>query len=292
MPALRFDPLGRRSVLLAPERAQRGVPDLPPDEPDPAPCDFCPGREDRTPPETAAAREPGTEPDSPGWRVRAFANLYPATTVHEVVVHTPDHLTRFEDLTAAHRLEVLGTYRDRLAAVGLPCALFSFNRGRGAGASRTHAHGQIFGLKVIPPTVQRETVAFTSPNCELCRLAGDAPPVLDHGAVRVVAHPVPLVAHELLVVPQCRPRFDAEGDDSLADAAEALAGALRRLRAAFGANLPMNVVFHTAPGSLPRFHWHAHVMPRLAVWGALELGAELPIVAADPAVTADMLRGE
>lgn len=278
-------------MLLAPERAQRGAPDLPPDEPDPAPCDFCAGREDRTPPETAAARDPGTDPDTPGWWVRAFANLYPATPVHEVVVHTPDHLTRFEELTAPHRLDVLRLYRDRLAAFGLPCTVFSFNRGRAAGASRSHAHGQIFGLKIVPPTIEREAAAFASPSCELCRLADDAPPVLDHGTVRVVAHPVPLVAHELLVVPACRPRFDAEGDDALGDAAEALAEALRRLRGAFGAHLPMNVVFHTAPRSLPPFHWHAHVMPRLATWGALELGAELPIVAADPAATAGILRG-
>ncbi len=41
-------------------------------------CPFCEGREDRTPPETWADRPGGGAADSPGWRVRAVPNLYPA----------------------------------------------------------------------------------------------------------------------------------------------------------------------------------------------------------------------
>ncbi|HET8592413.1 MAG TPA: DUF4921 family protein, partial [Solirubrobacterales bacterium] len=41
-------------------------------------CPFCEGREDRTPPEVWADRPGGGEADTPGWRVRAVPNLYPA----------------------------------------------------------------------------------------------------------------------------------------------------------------------------------------------------------------------
>src|SRR3990172_8472940 len=130
MPERRFDPLGRRWVLLAPERAARGPPPAAPATPDPAPCDFCPGREDRTPPETYAIRDPRTAPDSPGWRGRVVPNLFPAAPVHEVIVHSPEHDARFEDLGPGQRLDVLRTYRTRAqAAPRQPCVVAAFNRG-------------------------------------------------------------------------------------------------------------------------------------------------------------------
>lgn len=288
MPDVRFDPLGRRNVILAPERARRGAPEVEPFEPDPAPCDFCGGREDRTPPETFSIREPGTPPDAPGWRVRVVPNLYPATALHEVVVHTPDHHEHFEDQDADHRTDVLRAYRARMRDVPTEATVIVWNRGRAAGASRTHAHGQIFGIDVVPPTLQRESSTFGEDPCALCRLGQDADlHIVERDGYLIMAHPVPFVADELLVVPPCTPRFEDLDDGDLASTAEALASTLRSLPQA----VPFNLVFHSAPMSADRFHWHAHLMPRTAVWGGLEMGAELPIVAADPYETARRLRG-
>jgi len=80
-PEIRLDQLTGLRTILSPARADRpfdfrGVGT----EPDPNAaenCPFCEGREDRTPPETWADR-PGGSPDTPGWRVRAVPNLYPA----------------------------------------------------------------------------------------------------------------------------------------------------------------------------------------------------------------------
>jgi UDPglucose--hexose-1-phosphate uridylyltransferase len=86
-PEIRLDQLTGLRTILSPARADRpfdfqgagkAAPDasaegLPPDS-----CPFCEGREDRTPPETWADRPGGGEPDTPGWRVRAVPNLYPA----------------------------------------------------------------------------------------------------------------------------------------------------------------------------------------------------------------------
>ena len=290
MPHATYDPLGRRWVLLAPERAGRGVPDPPPDAPDPEPCDFCGGREDRTPPETAAIRPDGTAPDSPGWRVRAVPNLYPATTVHEVVVHTPDHTTRFEELGRDHRADVLRLYRQRLRAIDVASAVVVFNRGRRAGASRTHPHGQLFGLDVVPPVLEREAEALAG-GCVVCDLAhDDGHRAGIEGTAVVAVHPAPKVAHEVLVVPPCAPRFEDADDPTLEDAAEALGAALATLRRAFGDALPLNVALHTAPRDTGAFHWHLHVYPRTAHWAGLEMGAEIPIVDADPLLTAARLR--
>jgi UDPglucose--hexose-1-phosphate uridylyltransferase len=81
-PEIRLDQLTGLRTILAAARADRpfdfgGVAT----EPDPKAaenCPFCEGREDRTPPETWAERPGGGDPDTPGWRVRAVPNLYPA----------------------------------------------------------------------------------------------------------------------------------------------------------------------------------------------------------------------
>lgn len=278
MPEARFDPLGRRWIVLAPERARRGLPPMEPDVPDPAPCDFCGGQEDRTPPEVDAWRTP----DGERWLVRVVPNLYPATAHHEVVVHTPGHVARFEDLPADHRAAIWDVYARRLQAVPTAENIVVWNRGRRAGASRTHGHGQIFGLDRPPPVLERERSAFEG-DCILCDYAGRDEL---HVAPGVVANPVPLVAHELLVVAAHRPALDG----SMAEAASvATASAIRSLRALTGDGVPFNLVMHASPG-IESFHWHAHIYPRLATWGGLEVGAELPIVAADPLDTAHRLR--
>ena len=106
----------------------------------------------------------------------------------------------------------------------------------------------------------------------------------------MLAHPVPWVADELLVVGPHSARLTDVGDDELAHTAEAIASAVRRSVGFFGDALPFNLVTHTAPSGVDTFHWHAHLMPRTATWGGLEMGAELAIVAADPYETAVRLR--
>jgi UDPglucose--hexose-1-phosphate uridylyltransferase len=81
-PEIRLDQLTGLRTILSPARADRpfdfgGVPDEENAEAREK-CPFCEGREDRTPPETWADRPGGGDPDTPGWRVRAVPNLYPA----------------------------------------------------------------------------------------------------------------------------------------------------------------------------------------------------------------------
>ena len=81
-PEIRLDQLTGLRTILSPARADRpfdfrGFPTESNDDAR-AKCPFCEGREDRTPPETWADRPGGGDPDTPGWRVRAVPNLYPA----------------------------------------------------------------------------------------------------------------------------------------------------------------------------------------------------------------------
>jgi UDPglucose--hexose-1-phosphate uridylyltransferase len=79
---IRLDQLTGLRTILSPARADRpfdfgGVPTEENDEAVES-CPFCEGREQKTPPETWADRPGGGEPDTPGWRIRAVPNLYPA----------------------------------------------------------------------------------------------------------------------------------------------------------------------------------------------------------------------
>ena len=139
-PEIRIDQLTGLRTILAPARAERPiefVSERPPAKAED--CPFCEGREDRTPPETWADRPGGGPADSPGWRVRAVPNLYPAvaearerdepdaetgfsasadplraaargaepdlfsslpaTGHHEIIIHSPQHRVSLAELT-------------------------------------------------------------------------------------------------------------------------------------------------------------------------------------------------
>ena len=92
MPELRKDPITRRWVIIATERAARPTDFIHREEDvnDHERCPFCEGREERTPPEIFSLRDGETAPNTPGWQVRVVPNLYPAFERQEVVVHAPD----------------------------------------------------------------------------------------------------------------------------------------------------------------------------------------------------------
>jgi UDPglucose--hexose-1-phosphate uridylyltransferase len=103
LPEVRIDQLTGLRTILSPARADRpfdfgGVPDES-DRKAVENCPFCEGREDLTPPETWADRAGGGGPDTPGWRVRAVPNLYPALAQSEG--EEPDGAVDREGLSAS-----------------------------------------------------------------------------------------------------------------------------------------------------------------------------------------------
>lgn len=285
MPEAVFDKLGRRWVMLAPERAKRGTTDQVAPDPDPAPCDFCAGREANTPEATYTADGPD------GWIVRAFPNLYPGTPFHEVIVHGPAHDVDLRTLERSHRLELMRAYRDRTGAAGTTSVVPAFNRGHAAGASRSHEHSQIFGLDLVPPVLQRECEAFSEDPCVLCSMVTSENTVSVHGGFAVIVNPAPQLRREMIIVGPHRDRFTDSTDADLDHFGACMADALTRVQRLIGQRAASNMVIHTPPDDCPHFHWHAHLYPRTAVFGALEVGAEMPLVSADPPRDAEDLRG-
>lgn len=323
MPELRRNPLTDAWVVIAPERATR--PDrfrsqqLPPSGADPADCPFCPGNEGLTPPEVARIG-PG-DPDTPGWRARAFPNLYPivegprpdfmplgtrfhestrATGAHEVVVFSPDHHRALADLTGVQVEEVFSLIRDRVAAhldAGREYVQVLVNYGRQAGASLDHPHAQLLAIDVVPPAVALEAVRLAgSRECLLCRgVQEDA----DAGSPFVVSRHGALVwcpwwsgvPFEMIVAPRRHgPRFDHAGPE-VGEVARSLAHAMALLRRVVG-DVPYNLVLHSSPSPTSAdFHWHLHVWPRLTIQAGFEQGTGILVNVVPPEQAAEALRG-
>jgi len=284
------------------------------------PCPFCEGHETDTPPEVYADRPVGSRPDVPGWRVRVFANLFPALDadagpggkkhgqpdlsrpaagVHEVLVHSPDHTKTLTDLTPGGLTRVLTAVQARTSAhlaAGWGSVLTVVNQGRRAGASLQHPHAQIFATPEVPPLVASE-VSASKTACAVCDLVARerrARTRLVAGDDRVAVI-CPFASHvpfEQLVVPiRHQPAFQEAPEAVLRSAAAMIQEALGRLAAAAGAP-DYNLVLHTSPRSaVGHFHWHLHVYPRLTVWGGFELGAGTIINTLAPEDAAERLRG-
>lgn len=210
-PEIRIDQLTGLRTILAAARAERpiefgsqGGRGREAEQPPSDSCPFCEGNEQRTPPETWADRPGGGASDSPGWRVRAVPNLYPALSpadgpdsedegagvpvdplrasargaepdlftampgrgLHEVIIHSPRHRVALADLDEAELGAALGGWRARMRAhaEAHPCLQLIVNEGGGAGASLEHSHAQLYALSFVPVAIARERERFSAYN--------------------------------------------------------------------------------------------------------------------------------
>jgi UDPglucose--hexose-1-phosphate uridylyltransferase len=263
--------------VIAPRRADRPGARATPIEPatpeELETCPFCAGREDRTPPETLRIGEP--------WQVRVVPNLYPAFEAQEVVVHTPEHVRAFADLTDESLAAVAAAWRERAgAAPGYVHALI--NEGRAAGASLAHTHSQLVRMAEPPPAVVREESRLRAASCALCRLLeDDRHRIAEQEGVVLLAHPAGRVPYELLLA--SREHVPDGFGEGLPAALGLLRTALAGLRSIEG-HVPWNAWLHHGA------HWHFEVMPRMTVAAGIELGAGIYVNPLPPEQAAEALR--
>ncbi len=320
MSELRLNPLTGRWVTIATERAAR--PDeFPPTslavEADPSrPCPFCPGNEEDTPPALETYGEDAS------WRVRVVPNRYPAFSgseplsvanlgplfrradasgIHEVLILTPDHQGTFADLPDDQVTYAMAAIRDRLRAhaeapqVRYTQAIVNF--GREAGASLRHPHGQLLGIPFVPGEVADEQSGFRrfGASCALCSLI-EAEADAAHRVVHDGDHAMVLcpfwsgVPYEMLVVPKVHNGHLRDADDAtITGVGIAVRDALVALRDRAG-DLAYNVVVHTLPHHHDsRYHWHVHIVPRVASVVGFEQGTGVLINIVPPEAAAELL---
>jgi UDPglucose--hexose-1-phosphate uridylyltransferase len=153
---------------------------------------FAEGNEHLTPPEIWADRPEGSRPDTPGWRVRAVPNKYPALDqgypsemadsgmkdplgatrgmpqlltqapaagMHEVIVNSPRPVRSLAELDLDELDAVTTAWATRISAHADSPAQYvhlCVNERIEAGATLPHTHAQLFALPFVPPPIARE----------------------------------------------------------------------------------------------------------------------------------------
>jgi len=320
MSQLRLDPLTGRWVVIAAERIERPSAFLTrrlPVEGDPdRACPFCPGMEEPGPATLESYAGAGR------WQVRVVRNRYPAfdgtepmvvshlgpvftqapaSGTHEVVVLTPNHDATWADLSSAHATLVMEALRDRMAdhstIPGLRYSQAVVNRGREAGASIEHPHGQLLSMPFVPGETANELAGFARfhGNCLLCAVIEAE----EEAACRIIFADdrVVVVApfwsgspYEMLAIPrQHGPHLYRAETDDLAAIGHAVQVSLAAMRSQLG-DVAYNLLFHSAPFRLSGdYHWHVHLLPQVTTRGGFELGSGVLINVVSPEQAAEEL---
>jgi len=330
VPELRKDPITRRWVIIATERAARPTHFLSRhvnDQTDPERCPFCPGREEQTPPEIFALRAGGSAPNGPGWRVRVVSNKYPALRIegdtarsdigiftrmdgvgaHEVIVETPEHDTHLALLPEDHIADVIRAcyqrYEDLDRDERFEYLLLFRNHGRVAGASLSHPHSQLIALPMVPKRTSEEIDAaeryfLKAGNCVYCEMIAQESSngeriVYANERFVAVCHYAGRFPFETWILPrQHMASFGQIAAEDVPALANILKTVLLKLHLCLE-NPPYNFIVHTAPYELPNspaYHWHIEIMPQLTTTAGFEWGSGFHINPMAPEDAARYLR--
>jgi UDPglucose--hexose-1-phosphate uridylyltransferase len=226
----------------------------------------------------------------------------PASGIHEVLVLTPDHEATFADLDDAQVGLVMAAIRDRLEVharrPGVRYSQAIVNHGREAGASLRHPHGQLLGIPFVPGEVAEEEAGFRrfAGSCLLCTMI-EAEVDAGWRVVHEDEHALVVcpfwsgTPYEMLALPKAHEGHitDAKPGDLVA-VGRALRDCLDKLRTRVD-DLAYNLVFHTLPHHHDdEFHWHVHVLPRVASVVGFEQGTGVLINIVAPEDAAATLR--
>jgi len=330
LPELRKDPITRRWVIIATERAARPtdfIGKFSDDMADRDRCPFCEGREAQTPPEIFSVRRDGSPADGPGWRVRVVSNKFPALRIegntarsglgmftrmdgvgaHEVIVETPEHDTHLALLPEEQIADVIRAYHQRYEDLDrderFEYLLLFRNHGRAAGASLSHPHSQLIALPMIPKRTSEEIDAaeryfVKRGSCVYCDLiaqefAGGERVVYENERFVAISPFAARFPFETWILPKAH--MASFGGISAADVpamANVLKTTLLKLALCVD-NPPYNFIVHTAPYEFPRspaYHWHLEIMPQLTRTAGFEWGSGFHINPVAPEDAARYLR--
>ena len=244
-------------------------------------CPFCCGNEHLTPPEIMRVGE-GYK-DCQGWQIRVVPNKFPITDIHEVIIHSPDHVHDIEDLELTQVSAILTAYRSRYQAhINDGQVLIFCNHGEHAGASLDHPHSQ---LVVIPRQISLDALVRE--------------PVLnvvdDNNFFITYCPEFSQWPYEVWITPKKEGTIYAENsDEEMKDLAVILQRTLKRLNIKY--LQPETTKIHSTTPFAYNFYihhakdWFIRIIPRLVHRAGFELGTGLNVNVIDPTEAAEELK--
>jgi UDPglucose--hexose-1-phosphate uridylyltransferase len=293
-------------------------------------CALCPGREQETPREITSMRKS----NATGWWVRALPSFHPMFQIegdlgrrgigiydkmnsigaNEILIESPEHNVRPEDMGLEQMIRVIILYRDRVADLEkdsrLRYILIYKDSGKEAGEIFTHPISFLMATPVIPKKVKDELdnakqyYAYKE-RCVFCDIINEELRVGE----RIILETRNFIAFcpyaaqfpfESWIIPKrhCCAFHEITGEE-IEDMGLMLMSVLKKLRTIFH-EPPFNYYIHTAPNMVPRrnhwhtlgedFHWHLEIMPRLIRTSGFEWGSGFYILPTSPENAAKYLR--
>ncbi|RKX56263.1 MAG: galactose-1-phosphate uridylyltransferase [Thermotoga sp.] len=329
MPELRKDPVIKRWVIIATERAKRPS-DFGTAKTTEKKGGFCPfdyGNEHLTPPEVLAFRSPNSKPNEPGWWIRVVPNKFPAldpkiklrrkgmgmydvisgTGAHEIIIETPDHNLSMADMKRKQVQEIIWAYKDRYDVLskrdGIRYVLIFKNYKREAGASLEHSHSQIIATPIVPKRVEEELEGAKEyyeykERCVFCdiinqELSDGKRIVEENDSFLAIAPFAARFPFETWILPkEHKNNFVKISDNGVSQFAEVLSSVLKRLKKALN-DPPFNYIIHSSPVNdrgKEFYHWHLELIPRLTKVAGFEWGSGFYINPTPPEDAAKFLR--
>jgi UDPglucose--hexose-1-phosphate uridylyltransferase len=256
------DQVSGRWTILAPRRAKR--PDI--EKGDEPKCPFCPGNELIDP----EVYRIGGENNDQAWSTRVVNNKFPFASIHEVIIHSPDHHRNFEELPLLQSELILKTYRQRFLAHQDKGQVYIFhNHGEAGGESLSHPHSQ---LVVIPDFVKLEIAPVSFSKTE-----EDSQETEHFQIFSPLSSQWP---DEVWIIPKVQEVFFSEITDSeIKDLAKILYRLIQILDLRHGHEFPFN--FYVSPHR----GWYLRIVPRLRNLGGFEIGTGVSVNTQDPKET-------
>ncbi len=301
-----------------------------------ATCVLCEGRERETPKEIASIRRLETTPDSPGWWVRAIPSFKPLFRVegnldrravgiydrmnnigaNEILIESPKHNIKPEDMGLEQMIRVIKLYKDRVADLSKDLRLryiFIFKNSRLDYWQESFSHPVSFliATPVIPKNIKDELDYAKQyydykERCIFCDIIREE---LRTGE-RVIFETRNFICFcpyassypfESWIIPKRHScDFHTISGEEVEDLGFALMNILQRLKVIFESEPPLNYFLHTAPNRVPRrdqwhtlgddYHWHLEIVPRLREKSGFEWGSGLFIQTTSPEKAAKYLR--
>ncbi|MEW6067580.1 MAG: galactose-1-phosphate uridylyltransferase [Nitrospirota bacterium] len=297
-------------------------------------CILCAGRESEAPPEIMSIRKTGTSPDTTGWWVRALPSFEPVFQVegdlgrrgigiydkmnsigaNEILIESPEHNVRPEDMGLEQMKRVINLYKDRISDLEkdsrLRYILIYKNSGRDAGEVFSHPVSYLMATPVIPKKVKDELdnakqyYAYKE-RCIFCDIISEELRVGERiiletkGFIAFCPYAAKFPFESWIIPKRHRCAFQDITSEEVEDMGFILMTVLKKLRIIFN-GLSFNYFLHTAPNMVPRknhwhtlgedFHWHLEIIPRLRRMSGFEWGSGFYILQTSPENAAKYLR--
>ncbi|HMK50022.1 MAG TPA: HIT domain-containing protein [Thermodesulfovibrionales bacterium] len=297
-------------------------------------CVLCPGREDETPREITSIRKPGTSANSPGWWVRTLPSFRPIFQVegdlgrrgvgifdkmnsigaNEIIVESPEHNIRPEDMGLEQMIRVISMYKSRLGDLErdsrLRYILIYKDSGKAAGQIFSHPVSHIMATPVLPKVVKDELDSAKQyfaykERCIFCDIIREE---LGTGE-RVIFETKSFLAFcpyaaqfpfESWIIPKRHTcSFQDISEEEIGDMGMMVMTILKKMRQVLH-DAPFNYFIHTAPNMVPRknhwhtlgedYHWHMEIIPRIVRTSGFEWGSGFYILPTSPENAAKYLR--